>query len=126
MNAYWDYFLPVLALGSAIGIGGGLIGFRRSSRRIIAGAALAAVAAAALWHGPLGGADRFAASVEANVARTLSYYEMTQVHAGLHHGPLTRRVVLQGTADDFQRSELARLMADIPGVTAASGPYSGG
>jgi hypothetical protein len=126
LNAYWDYFLPVLALGSAIGIVGGLIGFRRSSRRIIAGATLAAVAAAALWHGPLGGADRFAASVEAHVARTLSKYEMTQVHAGLHHGPLTRRVMLEGTADDFQRSELARLMADIPGVSSARWDSSGG
>ena len=126
MNAFWDYFLPVLALGSAIGIGGGLIGFRRSSRRTIGGAALAAIAAAALWHGPLGGAGRFAASVDPNVARTLAYYEMSDVRAGLHRGPLTRRVILSGTADEFQRNELARLMADIPGVSGAGWDGSGG
>jgi hypothetical protein len=126
LNAFWNYFLPVLAFGAAIGIGGGLIGFRRSSPRTIGGAALAAVAAAVLWHGPLGGADRLAASVEANVARTLAYYEMTEVHAGLHRGPLTRRVTMAGTADDFQRNELARLMADIPGVSSAGWNRSGG
>ena len=34
---------------------------------------------------------------------------MTQVTGHLQHGPLTRRVILSGPADDFQRSELARL-----------------
>jgi hypothetical protein len=38
----------------------------------------------------------------------------------LHHDPLTRRVELSGPADDFQRSELARLMDEIPGVSGAT------
>lgn len=126
MNAFWDYFLPVFAAGAAIGLAGGLIGFRRGSRRILCAAALAAVAAAVLWHGPLGGADRFAATVEGNVARTLAYYEMREVRAGLHRGPLTRRVTMAGTADEFQRNELVRLMDDIPGVSGAGWDRSGG
>ena len=40
--------------------------------------------------------------------------------------PLTRRVMMSGTADDFQRSELVRLMKDIPGVSGASWDRSGG
>jgi len=126
LNAFWTYFWPVFAIGAAIGLLGGLAGFRRNRRLILAAAALAALAAAALWHGPLGAADRLAANIEANVARTLSYYEMSQVRAGLHRGPLTRRVMMSGTANDFQRNELVRLMDDIPGVSGATWDSSGG
>jgi hypothetical protein len=126
LNACWDYFWPVFALGAAVGVVGGWFGFRRNSRLIIGAGALAALAAAALWHGPLGGADRFKATVEANVARTLAFYEMTQVKAGLHRDPLTRRVMMSGTANDFQRNELVRLMDDIPGVSGASWGRTGG
>ena len=45
---------------------------------------------------------------------------MRTVSARLHHRPLTRRLVLSGTADDFQRSELVRIMGDLPGVSRAS------
>ena len=113
-------------MGAAAGLLGGVAGFRRRSRLILAIAAGTALAAAALWHGPLGAADRLSAAVEANVARTLSYYEMTKVQAGLHHDPLTRRVMMSGTANDFQRNELVRLMSDIPGVSGATWGRSGG
>jgi len=126
MNAFWSYFWPAFAIGSAVGLIGGFIGFRRHSRKIVSAAALAALAGAALWHGPLGGADRFRTAVESNVAKTLAYYEMTQVQAHLHRDPLTRRVLMSGTANDFQRSELVRLMEDIPGVSRATGGRSAG
>ena len=45
---------------------------------------------------------------------------MNRVTARLHHGPLTRRLALSGTADDFQRSELVRIMGDLPGVSRAN------
>ena len=44
---------------------------------------------------------------------------MTEVQARLERGPLTRRLILSGPADDFQRSELVRIMDGIPGVADA-------
>ncbi len=38
----------------------------------------------------------------------------------LHRDPLTRDVFLSGPADDFQRSELVRLMNQVPGVAETS------
>jgi hypothetical protein len=73
-----------------------------------------------LWHWPLGGAARFDAIVQRGVDRTLTYYEMTSVSGHLHHDPLTREVLLSGRADDFQRSELVRLINQVPGVEGTS------
>ena len=126
MSAFWSYFWPLFAIGAAVGLLGGSVAFRRGRRLIIGAAAFAALAAAALWHGPLGGSARLTASIEANIARTLDYYEMSQVKAGLHRNPLTRRVMMSGTANDFQRTELVRLMDDIPGVSGATWGRSGG
>ena len=118
MNALWSYFWPALGLGMVAGIIAGSIEFRRRHKRIFVFAAgvIASLALAALWHGPAGGADRFTAAVEQGIHKTLVYYEMPQVTGHLHHGPLTRRVALSGQADDFQRSELVRLINQVPGV----------
>ena len=128
MNAFWSYFWPVLGAGLAAGIVAGAIAFRRRSRRNIAIAigAIAAIGLAALWHGPLGAGDRFGGEVERNVRATLVYYEIPEVSGHLHRGPLTRRVLLSGPADDFQRSELVRLIDEIPGVSSASWSSGGG
>ena len=74
---------------------------------------------AALWHGPLGAADRFTSEVEGDARRALIHYEMPQITAHLHHGPLTRALILSGRADDFQTTELARLFSQLPGVSRA-------
>jgi hypothetical protein len=130
MNALWSYFWPALGLGMISGIIGGSIAYRRRKGRtlVLALSAALAIGLAALWHGPLGGADRFAAQVELGIHKTLVYYEMTEVTGHLHRGPLTRRVLLTGQADDFQRSELVRLMDQVPGVasTVWSSDGSGG
>ena len=128
MNALWSYFWPALGAGLIAGIIAGAIGFRRKGRRNLSLALglAGAIALALAWHGPLGGADRFASAVEQGVQKTLIYYEMTQVRAQLHRGPLTRRVMLSGPADDFQRSELVRLIDQVPGVASASWSSSGG
>ena len=140
MNALWAYFWPCFAAGLVAGIIAGAIGFRRKRpvagdaaadrphpppelrrRRFIAlatGAAIA-LAAAALWTGPLGGADRFSAQVERPAREALNYYEMSKVTAHLHRAPLTRRLVLAGPADDFQTTELVRLLSQLPGVSRA-------
>jgi hypothetical protein len=128
MNALWSFFWPAFAIGLVIGGLVGTIAHRRRKKRVIALLAglSAAMLLAALWHGPLGGADRFTARVEREVRETLVYFEMTTVSGHLHHGPLTRRVLLSGQADDFQRSELVRYMNQIPGVSSTSWSGDGG
>lgn len=128
MNAFWSYFWPALGFGLAVGVIAGAIAFRRRARRTLALAlgALASLALALLWHGPLGGADRFSAQVEKGVRQTLVYYEMPEVAGHLHQGPLTRHVLLSGSADDFQRGELVRLMNQVPGVESTSWSSDGG
>jgi hypothetical protein len=128
MSTFWAYLWPALGAGLVVGVVAGAIAFRRRPWRNAALAIgfVASIALAALWHGPLGGADRFSAEVERRVQKTLVYYEMTQVSAHLHHGPLTRRILLSGPADDFQRAELARLIDQVPGVADARWSSDGG
>lgn len=76
----------------------------------------ATLAAGALWHGPLGAAERFAARADKVARDTLEYYELPAVSARLERGPMTRRMILSGPADRFQRSELVRIMDEVPGV----------
>ena len=140
MNALWSYFWPLFALGLIAGAIAGSVGFRaprakaglsaaakaslltswkrRRTTALLAGLA-AAIAGAGLWHGPAGGAQRFAGSVEREARRTLDYYEMTQVTARLSRDPLSRRLQLSGPADDFQRGELVRIMGGLAGVSDA-------
>ena len=87
------------------------------SRRITLLAGLAVcVGFTALWHGPLGAGDRLARLSETSARRTLDYYEMPLIQAKMQRGPLSRRLVLSGPADDFQRSELLRILDETPGV----------
>jgi hypothetical protein len=121
MNALWSYFWPAFAAGVVIGTIIGVIAFRPRNRRdraLAIGLGIT-LACAGLWHGPLGGANRFSARVERTAREALDYYEMTKVTAHLHHGPLTRRLILSGPADDFQTSELVRLFSQLPGVSQA-------
>jgi hypothetical protein len=128
MNALWNFFWPPFGAGVAIALVAGAIAFRRRGgreRALLAGFALA-VAIAALWTGPLGAADRFVARVEHDARLTLDNYEMKQVTAHLHRAPLTRRLLLAGPADDFQSSELVRIMGSLPGVSSARWTKDGG
>jgi hypothetical protein len=122
MNAAWSYFWPIFAAGLLVGAICGLVAFRRRARgnlALVIGIALS-LAVASLWHGPLGAADRFVSQVEGNARATINYNEIPEVTAHLHRGPLTRRLALSGPANDFQRSELVRIMGDLPGVSTAS------
>lgn len=70
----------------------------------------------ALWHGPLGAGEKLARQAETSARRTLDYYELPMVQAKMERGPLSRRLVLSGPADDFQRFELVRILDETPGV----------
>jgi hypothetical protein len=122
MSALWTYFWPIFAAGLVIGAIARTVAFRRPSKRnaVLGCGVLAAIAAAALWHGPLGGANQFTDRVERGARQALDYYEMTQVTARLQRGPLSRRLILTGKADDFQHSELVRVLDQLPGVSSVS------
>lgn len=119
MTVLWSYFWPCLTGGLLAGSISGLFGFRRKQRLPLIAGALVAIAAAALWHGPIGAADRLASHVERDAKATLDFYEMRGVTAQLRRGPLTRRLILSGPATDFQRTELVRTMNTLPGVGGA-------
>jgi hypothetical protein len=86
---------------------------------LLAGIA-AVVAITWLWHSPLGAGERFAAGVEARARAQLDFDEMVRVQARFERDPLTRRLILSGPADDFQRAEIKRRMELIGGVGVAS------
>jgi hypothetical protein len=121
MSVWWQYFWPIVAAGVVIGVIAGLVAFRRTKQRLpLAAGAAAAIAAAALWHGPLDAADKLANTIERDVEATLTYYEMTAVDVRLQRDPLTRTLALKGPADDFQRGELVRVLNTLPGVSDAT------
>lgn len=126
MNAFWAYFWPPFGAGIAVAIIAGAFAFRRPRKRILALAlgVILALGLAALWHGPGGAANRFTKSVEQVVREALVNNEIPEVNGHLQRGPLTRRVLLSGPADDFQRREVVNLMNVVPGVESAS--WSGG
>ena len=128
MNALWAYFWPCFAAGLLVGAIIGRITFkRRSGREVRLGLGVAlSLILAALWHGPLGGADRFQTKVERDIQQMLVHYEMTQVTAHLHQHPLSRRVMLSGPADDFQRQGLIDYLDQISGVESATWSNRGG
>ena len=146
MNPLWTYFWPAFAAGLTFGLIAATGAFRarivrvrerphepdlvrpepRRRNAFLIGGILASMSVAALWHGPLGAADRFSSEVERSVRQTLDSWEMTQVQGRRHHGPLTRRIKLSGPADDFQRSELVKVISEVPGVSSARWSSAGG
>ena len=79
----------------------------------------ATLAASFLWHGPGGAGERFAGTIDRTMRATLDHYEMPSVAARIQREPLTRRLMLDGPADDFQRGEIKRIALDVPGVATA-------
>jgi hypothetical protein len=80
--------------------------------------ALAAVAMAEVYHGPLGAAETLEGKIERQARAELDRNEMFGVQAQLDDRPLSRTLVLSGPADDFQRGELVRVLGELPGVAA--------
>lgn len=120
MNLFWDLYWPALVVAAVAGVLTGTIAFRRKrgGRRNLA---LAAGIAGMLiltwaWHGLGGTGDRLANTVERSSRELLVAFEMNPVHAVVERAPLRRTLVLSGPADDFQRSELVRILDEVPGV----------
>ena len=119
MIALWDFYWPLFTAGLLIGLVGGSLAFRSrppEARPAIIGGIAVSLAAAALWHGPIGTGDRLAREVETAARAELVRLEMQPVTARLEREPLTRTLVLTGPADDFQRRELPNYMREVPGV----------
>lgn len=85
-------------------------------KAILALGALATIGVAELWHGPLGAAEEVRTEIEGEARAMLDYYELPQVSARLDDSPLTRRVILSGPADGFQRRALVERVGELPGV----------
>ena len=129
MNAFWDFYWPLLTVSVVVGALAGAIGFRATPGRqpktpefkrramlVAAAGAIVVLAFGALWHGPLGTGNALATAIERQSRQVLKDWEMTQVQVQLERRPLKRTLVLSGPADDFQRSELIRIMDGVPGV----------
>lgn len=120
MNPLWTYFWPCLAAGLLAGLIAGFAGFRRKRKLPFLVGMVLAVGAAAAWNGPLGASGRFSATIERQAREALDHYEMPNVSAHLHRAPLTRRLILVGKVDEWQRGELVRLFSQLPGVSRAA------
>ncbi|MEO5775216.1 MAG: hypothetical protein ABIQ32_14035 [Sphingomicrobium sp.] len=123
----WHLYWPAIAAALVIGIVTGRYAYRRPDpdapnprrNRSLGFGLLAMLAAVVLWHWPLGAVARYASEVEAGARAELKHQEMISVQARLERGPLRRSLLLSGAADDFQRSELVRIMGSVPGVSSA-------
>lgn len=78
--------------------------------------ALAAIGVAELWHGPVGAANDVRTDMEREARSMLDYYELPQITAKMDDAPLSRRIILSGPADDFQRRALVERVGELPGV----------
>ena len=129
MNLFWDVYWPLLTIAIVLGVVAGSIGLRATSSRqsktrelrrwaalTITTGALVVFALGAIWHGPVGAGERLATTVDRTSRGVLDDWEMTQVQGQIERDPIKRTLVLSGPADDFQRSELLRIMDDVPGV----------
>ena len=85
-------------------------------RTVILAGLATVVGFSALWHGPLGAGERLAGKAEAAARAQLDRDEMYHVQARLQRNPLSRRLIVSGPADDFQRGEIIRRLDQAPGV----------
>lgn len=120
MNPLLAYFWPVASLALVVGALMGTLAIRKRRASLAVLGVVIVLAGTAMWHGPLGAAERFALRIEHTARFVLNDWEMDHVQGRLHRDPLTRRLLLSGEADDFQRGELSRIMGSIPGASTAN------
>jgi hypothetical protein len=128
MNLLWDLYWPAITAAVVIGVIAGRVGFRKPAKgpgraaykrkrmlALLTGAG-AILLIAWIWHGPIGTGGRFVTSTEQFTRQVLVNWEMEPVRASVVRAPLKRSLVLSGPADGFQRSELVRILNDVPAV----------
>ena len=128
MSFLWDLYWPFLTAAAVIGVITGRLAYklpgkagqkaaykRKRNLALLVGAA-AILLAGWVWHGPVGAGQRFTVETERFTRRVLVDFEMAPVKAVVAQNPLKRSLVLSGPADDFQRSELVRILNDVPGI----------
>ena len=92
--------------------------YRRKRNKTLGLGVAGLLAAVALWHGPLGGGDRFARLIETAVAAELEWLEMSAISGQLERSPLRRTLVLSGPANSFQQEGFFRALRPIRGLAA--------
>ena len=66
-----------------------------------------------LWHGPLGNGARFLGAMEAEARRQVAQTGLGGITVSMSNAPLSRRAILSGNADPFQREG----MGSQPGLS---------
>ena len=128
MSFLWDLYWPLLTAAAVIGVitgrlaykvpgqSGENVAYRRKRNLTLVIGVAAILLAGWVWHGPVGAGQRFTTETERFTRRVLVDFEMAPIKAVVAQNPLKRSLVLSGQADDFQRSELVRILNDVPGV----------
>jgi len=65
-----------------------------------------------IWHAPMGRGAAFVNALEAEAKDVVAYAELPNIGVRMARDPLSRKAVLSGPADDFQRHG----MRDEPGL----------
>lgn len=95
---------------------------------------LLALAAAWIWHAPLGHGERLIDRLEGEARQEVAKAELPGIEVSLSRNPLARAATLSGPANDLQReglgsqkgvSDLVRDVEGISGVRWADEPDSG-
>jgi hypothetical protein len=85
---------------------------------------LLALAAAWVWHGPLGHGERLIAGLEAQAREAVGGTELPGIRVALPRRPLARVAILSGPANDLQREGLGSekglsdLVRDVEGIAS--------
>jgi hypothetical protein len=77
-----------------------------------------------LWHGPLGGGERFVGSLERQARAAVQRSELPGIAVRMGRDPLTRSATIAGSANDVQREGMGGQwgvsdhVRSVPGIAA--------
>ncbi|QIK78976.1 hypothetical protein G7077_08775 [Sphingomonas piscis] len=138
MTVLWTVYWPVVLATLIVGILAGRVGFRQrklsdelsaadvaaanlayrhQKRKMLGIGGAAALFLVAAWHWPLGGGSRFAGKVETAAADELKRVDTPEFTAKLGRTPLSRTLIVSGSANEFQKDGFVRLFRELPGVS---------